>query len=84
VVGENATCVITAARELWCWGNGFDGAAPGLAPHKVDIPGVVRSVARLAAHGALWCWGNNELGQLGVGNRKSSAVPLRIRLPEDS
>ena len=139
VAGENATCALNMASELWCWGNRFDGSAPATAPHKVDIPGGVRSVALgqnhacalttdgqlycfgrndygqlgvtassdyqvtpvltgngirfasvaaggsttcgLTDNGVLWCWGSNEFGQLGTGNRESSVVPLRVRLP---
>jgi alpha-tubulin suppressor-like RCC1 family protein len=31
---------------------------------------------------AVWTWGNNDRGQLGVGSRTDSAVPVRVHVPK--
>ncbi len=73
VAGESASCAITDAAELWCWGDPFDGSPPGGAPRHVAIPGAVASVAlgqshacALTTEGLVYCYGKNDAGQLGV------------------
>jgi alpha-tubulin suppressor-like RCC1 family protein len=35
----------------------------------------------ILANGSAWAWGDNDRGQLGVGSRTSSNVPLRVDVP---
>ncbi|NOY92749.1 MAG: hypothetical protein GXP55_16285 [Deltaproteobacteria bacterium] len=77
--GDEHTCVVTDAGEVWCWGaNDFDqlGAPrsdPATRPRRV--PGITGAVSvtagtahtcTLLATGHAMCWGNNGAGQLGV------------------
>jgi alpha-tubulin suppressor-like RCC1 family protein len=32
---------------------------------------------------AVWTWGNNDRGQLGIGSRTDSAVPVRVHVPKN-
>ena len=32
---------------------------------------------------AVWTWGNNDRGQLGIGSRTDSDVPVQVHVPED-
>ena len=32
---------------------------------------------------AVWTWGNNDRGQLGIGSRADSAVPVQVHVPQD-
>ncbi len=62
-------------------------------PVEVMLPAVVRQVSQggsgptngqtvaILAGGSVWAWGNNEKGQLGVGGRASSDVPVRVNVP---
>ncbi|MEI6872187.1 MAG: hypothetical protein WCL08_07885, partial [Verrucomicrobiota bacterium] len=36
----------------------------------------------LRTDGSLWAWGENEHGELGVGNRIGSLVPIRVKFLE--
>jgi alpha-tubulin suppressor-like RCC1 family protein len=33
--------------------------------------------------GSVWTWGNNDRGQLGIGSRTNSAVPVRVHVPKN-
>ena len=33
---------------------------------------------------AVWTWGNNDRGQLGIGSRTDSDVPVRVHVPKDA
>jgi len=75
--------------QLWEWGNNAyaqDGLHPKL-PIMVDIPAPVLSAAQGMRHsvavddtGSVWVWGDNSAGQLGSGDFRSSAQPLRLAL----
>lgn len=86
-VGDRATCGITDAGELWCWGAGDDGvlgigSAPTIAgPTRVGDASdwTAVSVARshacgLRGDGDLYCWGRNDHGELGTGPLDAIAV----------
>ena len=48
---------------------------------KIAVPEVESSnthMATLKADGTVWTWGNNSNGQLGTGNRNSSATPIQV------
>lgn len=78
---------------VWTWGWKLDGpsgggdsrcngySAPvgvrGLPPSIAVAGGPDHSLA-LARNGAVWSWGQNQFGQLGVGTRTESAIPLQI------
>ena len=71
-----------------------DGSTKNSAvPVKVVLPGPVtqvfqggsgptngQTIARLT-DGSVWAWGDNDRGQLGIGTRTSSDVPVRVRVP---
>jgi alpha-tubulin suppressor-like RCC1 family protein len=77
-----------AAGQL---GNGT--TADSAVPVQVTLPAAVRQVFQggsgakngqtvaILANGSVWAWGDNDRGQLGVGTRISSDVPLRVDVP---
>ncbi len=77
-----------AAGQL---GNGT--TADSAVPVLVGLPEPVRQVFQggsgakngqtvaILADGSVWSWGDNDRGQLGVGTRMSSDVPLRVEVP---
>ncbi|MDA8359901.1 MAG: hypothetical protein M0Z95_27190 [Actinomycetota bacterium] len=74
---------------------GDDSTADSAIPVKVDLPYPVRQVFQggsgptngqtvaILRDGETWAWGANNRGQLGVGSRKSSAIPVRVDVPHD-
>ncbi|HET9619749.1 MAG TPA: hypothetical protein VFP84_00185 [Kofleriaceae bacterium] len=90
VAGDELACAIDGDRHLWCWGSNDDGeladgtivsrAAPGVA-------GFPDALAAAAGHGfvcvrssdGLRCNGNNAIGQLGNGERSSTAAPQVVK-----
>lgn len=80
--GSRATCVLTDAADVWCWGIGATASnSTGenrslLQPEKMDLGGVVPvSVTLGFDHGCilsdaaeLYCWGLGADGRLGYGN----------------
>lgn len=65
-----------------------------VAPMKVELPGPVTSVFQggsgakngqtiaIVKGGSVWAWGNNDRGQLGIGTRSDSNVPVRVHMPK--
>ena len=89
--GLSHACGLTASGETWCWGQGSavgDGSELGnaSAPVRVRSTAVHRALSAgfhscvLIATDEIHCWGNNSWGQLGVGHRTSSPVPIRANL----
>jgi alpha-tubulin suppressor-like RCC1 family protein len=91
--GQQATCALRGAGELWCWGANGEGAL-GLANRDiVAVPtrlaadrawvevqvDTFTGCARDAA-GALLCWGRNAEGQLGLGAASDVQLPTAIPL----
>lgn len=86
--GGLASCGLTAAGLLWCWGSlRFpDGSTdvdlvPALVtglPALRDIAITHLAVCVLAQDGRVLCWGNNEFGQLGDGTTidRPAAAPV--------
>jgi alpha-tubulin suppressor-like RCC1 family protein len=77
-----------AAGQL---GNGT--TTDSAVPVPVTLPAAVRQVFQggsgakngqtvaILANGSVWAWGDNDRGQLGVGTKVSSEVPLRVEVP---
>ena len=71
-----ATCAITDAGELWCWGSGAAGnlgngaavvqpvARVGSATDWIDVAVGRVVTCGLRSGDSLWCWGTNELGAI--------------------
>lgn len=95
--GGAASCGITTADRLWCWGHNVygalgrgDGHAAGLEQTPVMVPGRYRALSlgksfgcAIALDNTLWCWGRNEVGQLGLGY-SGGARPEPVRVTEHS
>ncbi|MGD0391437.1 MAG: hypothetical protein ABSC41_02215 [Acidimicrobiales bacterium] len=74
-----------AAGQL---GNG--STADSTSPVGVELPGAVTQVFQggsgakngqtivILRDGGVWAWGNNDRGQLGIGSRTDSDVPVRV------
>jgi alpha-tubulin suppressor-like RCC1 family protein len=79
----NNICAIRTNRTLWCW-------SVGSVPTQVTTPsaGGWATVSAGDDHmcatrtdATLWCWGTNNLGQLGIGNTTSEALPQQVTTP---
>ena len=78
-----------AAGQL---GNGT--TTDSAVPVQVTLPAAVHVVFQggsgakngqtvaILANGSVWAWGDNDRGQLGVGTRVSSDIPLRVDVPK--
>jgi alpha-tubulin suppressor-like RCC1 family protein len=78
-----------AAGQL---GNG--STTNSAVPVKVALPNPVTQVFQggsgakngqtiaIVRNGAVWTWGNNDRGQLGIGSRTGSDVPVRVHVPD--
>ena len=92
----NYSVALTAVGHVLTWGyngsgqlgNGFHTASE--IPTRVRLPKgtIVRAIASggfdglaLTRSGRVLAWGDNRYGQLGDGTRRSSDVPVRVRLP---
>lgn len=87
---------VGAAGQVWAWGQGTKGELGNgamkdrLRPVLVKLPhGVKVSAVRagpdfavaLTTSGRVLAWGDGTSGQLGNGHRRSSDVPVWVRLP---
>ncbi|MBA2627553.1 MAG: hypothetical protein H0U85_06040, partial [Gemmatimonadales bacterium] len=93
--GTEATCGITVARKLVCWGSGSRGqlGSPSGAQQSVQI-GTTQMWSRVAigynhtcaiGDGGVYCWGDNEDGALGNGtfiSRRSLGMPILANATE--
>lgn len=87
--GEYYNWGYNAAGQL---GNG--STANSAVPVKVDLPRPVTQVFQggsgpkngqtvaLLRGGDTWTWGDNDRGQLGIGTRTSSEVPVKVHVPK--
>jgi len=84
---NHATCAVTAAGAVRCWGLVYEDLGPGWSNKDgpVSIPGLDMPIETLAIGGThicaltrtnrILCWGKNDVGQLGTGSYASSARP---------
>jgi alpha-tubulin suppressor-like RCC1 family protein len=95
-VGGEHNLAVTSTGAVLAWGYGADGqlgnggTGSSGTPVNVSLPtgtkviavaaGSLHSLA-LTSTGTLLAWGDNADGQLGNGNRKNSAVPVKVKLP---
>jgi hypothetical protein len=86
--GRLFTCVATASRNVYCWGDNSSGqvgsTAGGSFTTPVQVSGVTGALgvtARLdfacawLIDGTVQCWGDNSVGQLGNGTLGPSSPP---------
>ncbi|MGH7703727.1 MAG: RCC1 domain-containing protein, partial [Gemmatimonadales bacterium] len=84
--GGAQSCGLSAGRA-YCWGGFPDGAGfiavkspvpvgPNLTFQSVDAGGT--HSCGITATGLGYCWGQNYYGQLGIGGRTATAVPLPV------
>lgn len=95
--GQMHACRVVSGA-LSCWGKDDDGQlgiaassnSPGLGPVTLAggnwlVPAAgERHSCGLSADGGVSCWGANDVGQLGAGDRTSSASPRSVELPESA
>ncbi len=95
--GAEHSLAVTSTGAVLAWGYNNDGqlgngsAGSSDVPVSVSLPagtkvttvaaGALHSLA-LTATGAVLAWGYNTDGELGDGSTRSSAVPVRVRIPE--
>lgn len=89
-VGGAFACALMADGTLECWGN-FPSREPQISTaslfsiaQKIEgVSGVTKifalngSICYLVASTAQYCWGRGDTGELGDGNRTSSATPVQ-------
>jgi alpha-tubulin suppressor-like RCC1 family protein len=94
--GESHTLALTATGAVLAWGDnkagelGDGGTVPSTTPVSVTLPAGVkvtsvqagcRDSVALTSAGSVLDWGKNDYGELGVGNREDSDVPVSVKLP---
>jgi alpha-tubulin suppressor-like RCC1 family protein len=92
VAGNNYTCALTAAHEVWCWGSNPEGALGATdAALRSSDPLLVRSDASTVVSGSVHvcviddggtavCWGGNSDGQLGDATPREAFHPAPVTL----
>lgn len=89
--GDNHSCAVSAAGEVWCWGynpygqmgsgDNEDSATPVLVSDLINAVTVAagsdHSCAVLTT-GGVWCWGYNGYGQLGDGGEYDANTPVQV------
>ena len=85
VATEGATCALTTAGGVRCWGGGYVG---GNSNSPADMSGLTSGVAAIAGRGShacvlttaggVKCWGYNSDGQLGNGSTTDSTSPVDV------
>ncbi len=93
--GAFHNCALVAG-EVFCWGANDHGQlglppsdpVPEGTPHRVSLPTTIVALAAGPVHscaldgeGTVFCWGGGESGELGHGERRSSATPITVVLP---
>lgn len=92
VAGLKASCAVTTAGAVYCWGQNNHGILGNGAGATSNVPltvsGVDQGVVSMSlgsshacailSTGAMKCWGNNTYGQLGNGTTTTSSVPVDV------
>jgi len=89
-VGSQHNCGLTAADEVWCWGDNEQGGQLGdgttedrRVPAQVVMPAGVPfasidagyyNTCALAVGGIAYCWGRNVFGEVGDGSTASQQL----------
>ncbi|WP_157601319.1 RCC1 domain-containing protein [Stigmatella aurantiaca] len=93
VAGYQKTCAWKKDGSLWCFGDLLTDvpSQPRALSSPLRVSELKGQAVALAAgdsftcaltlKGSVWCWGNGTEGQLGTGRKRSSASPVRVRLP---
>ena len=91
--GQQDTCALDTAGEVYCWGLNIYGelgdgsTANSSVPVAVDTSGalagktvtqITATTARWISAGVAYCWGLNDFGQLGDGSTANSSVPVAV------
>jgi len=86
--GGSQSCGVTAANDVYCWGNLHFGAGQpttALTPTKVSngISFAEISIGHTEAcgrdtDGNAWCWGTNESGGVGDGTTAERTAPTKV------
>lgn len=94
--GSNHSLAVTTTGKVFAWGsNEYGQLGDGTTrdrhrPVAVRLPAGIRVVAvgacynysvALTSAGRVLAWGHNRSGQLGDGSRRSSDVPVPVKLP---
>ncbi len=89
-MGNSHSCLLTAAGEVYCWGNnasgqlGLDTQVPTSSPSQVHIANISQldvggeHSCALEASGHVWCWGRNSSSQLGNRTSTMSTRPVLV------
>jgi alpha-tubulin suppressor-like RCC1 family protein len=96
--GSNFGLALTAAGQVWAWGEGGGGeigngqTSNAHVPVHVPMPGgakiasisagCLHSLARTTS-GEVLAWGDNKYGELGDDSTADSDVPVRVELPRN-
>lgn len=97
-VGSHGACAATRSREAWCWGIDLAASIRAvdavIAEVPVKIEGLPEVSAVTAGHthqcalgwhgGEVWCWGANPCGELGCGDTRDRAEPVRVPFVTDA
>jgi alpha-tubulin suppressor-like RCC1 family protein len=84
--GNDATCGLTTAGDVYCWGGWFGANGPSLVKGGHQFRSITVGfdhACGLTALGAAYCWGNADKGQLGNGIfYPPSDFPVPVSDPE--
>ena len=94
--GSQHSLALTSAGRVLAWGRGSFGQLGDASSKSSDVPVAVRlpagdKITRISAGGGFsvaltsagkeLSWGHNQNGQLGNGSKRSTDVPVAVRIP---